>query len=63
MALIRVVISVMRVLASSQAAPRPTMAGTFSVPERSPFSCPPPKMSGLSNNRLSIISAADPLGP
>ena len=29
---------------SRRRAPRPTMPGTFSVPERRPFSCPPPSI-------------------
>ena len=37
--------------ATESAMPTPTMPGTFNVPERSPFSCPPPKIMGVSFTR------------
>ncbi|MNC86217.1 hypothetical protein D3C83_18570 [compost metagenome] len=55
--------SAMRPAASSHAAPKPTIAGTFSVPERRPCSWPPPAMSGRNSSRLSTTSAAAPFGP
>ena len=58
-----IVVFSIRSLDSSQALPKPTMAGTFSVPERSPPSWPPPNICGLSTSSLSIISAAAPFGP
>src|SRR5690349_13146068 len=38
-------------IASSQAAPTPTMPGTFNVPERKPCSCPPPSSRGVRRTR------------
>jgi hypothetical protein len=49
--------------ASSQATPKPTIAATFSVPERKPRSWPPPAINGSSSSRLSSTSAAAPFGP
>src|SRR5450756_45305 len=49
--------------ASSTALPKPTIPGTFSVPERIPCSCPPPFMSGSSCNPLRTQRAPTPLGP
>ena len=48
------------------AAPKPTMPGTLSVPERSPFSCPPPSFCGLQAQpgpaRLAHVERAHALG-
>ncbi len=37
--------------AAREAAPRPTIPGTFKVPERRPFSCPPPSICGCRRRR------------
>ena len=51
--------------ASRTAAPKPTIPGTFSVPDRSPRSCPPPKTSGAraTRGRALTQSAPTPFGP
>ena len=38
-------------VASSAALPKPTIAGTFSVPERMPRSCPPPSICAVMRTR------------
>ena len=49
---------------SSAAFPKPTIAGTLSVPERYPRSWPPPSMSAsrsIAGSRFATIERADPL--
>ena len=48
---------------AASAAAKPTMPGTFSVPERWPASWPPPQISGGSRHGSRAISAPTPLGP
>src|SRR5262245_6058422 len=50
--------------AAVAAAPKPAMPATFSVPARTPRSCPPPLMKGSGNgtSALRLISAPTPLG-
>ena len=52
---------------NSAAAPKPAIPMTFSVPLRKPFSCPPPKMTGVSAFVFRIFSltksAPTPFGP
>src|SRR5262245_28034231 len=50
--------------AAAAAAPKPAMPATFSVPARTPRSCPPPLMRGSGNgiSASRLISAPTPLG-
>ena len=50
---------------SSAALPKPTIAGTFSVPERMPRSCPPPSICAVMRTRglRRTYSAPTPFGP
>ena len=48
--------------ASSQATPSPTMEATFSVPGRSPRSCPAPSTNGASGVPRRTYSAPTPFG-
>ena len=50
-------------MVASRAAANPTTPGTFSVPERSPCSCPPPHTSGRQARRCPHQQTADTLGP
>mmetsp|Transcript_161373 Transcript_161373/g.391873 ORF Transcript_161373/g.391873 Transcript_161373/m.391873 type:complete len:232 (+) Transcript_161373:321-1016(+) len=52
-------------LAMRAAAPRPTQSGCGSVPERSPRSCPPPDICGVTRTRgrRRTYSAPTPFGP
>src|ERR1035437_5653322 len=52
--------------ATTHASPKPTIPGTFSVPDRIPSSCPPPSICAVSLTRgfcLRTYSAPTPLGP
>ena len=49
--------------AISKAFAKPTIPGTFSVPERLCLSWPPPKMIGLIGTPFLIYSKPVPLGP
>ena len=50
---------------SSAALPKPTMPGTFRVPERMPRSCPPPSICAVMRTRglRRTYSAPTPFGP
>ena len=53
-------------MAISQAAPIPTIPGTFNVPDRMPLSCPPPSIWAVTLTLgffLRTYSAPTPLGP
>src|SRR5215831_16137911 len=52
-----------RLRARRAAAPNPTMPTVFSVPGRTPFSCPPPAASGSIRTPRRTKSAPTPLGP
>ena len=47
----------------SAARPKPTMAGTFRVPDRRPASCPPPSISGATATPRRTNRAPTPFGP
>ncbi len=49
--------------AKTAASPSPAIAGTFSVPERIPFCCPPPNRIGLSFVLSLIYKKPLPFGP
>ena len=56
----------MSCIAISQALPKPTMPGTFNVPERMPLSCPPPSICAVTFTLgffLLTYNAPTPLGP
>ena len=52
-----------RLTISVTAALSPAMPGVFSVPDRRPFSCPPPICRGFSFTPFLTTSAPTPLGP